>query len=101
MYTNSIKEVLKMVTKAEALERVTIKVPDGVKEWYANEGIKLGLSMGQYMCFVLVSYMRQQENMEVMKTLSELSKDKELQGMNKEALEFMKSPDFKKWLRRV
>lgn len=83
-----------MVLKKDILERVGVRIPPEVKEWYVNESIGLGLSMGQYMAYVLVNHQRNQEAQQAIKTLSELSKNQEVMDTNKEILSLMKSPEF-------
>lgn len=84
-----------MAVKKEGMERVGLRIPAIVKDWYIKESNGLGLTMGQYMTLVLVNYQRQQENAEIIRNLSELSKNTEVQSMNKEILEILNNPDFK------
>lgn len=76
-----------MPRKKEGLSRVGLRVPEVVKEWYVKESNDLGLTMSQYMTLILVNFKRQQENVEMMRTLSEISKNPEFKQMNQQAIE--------------
>jgi antitoxin component of RelBE/YafQ-DinJ toxin-antitoxin module len=82
-----------MALKKEGLERVGLRVPEDVKEWYMKESNALGLTMSQYMSFVLVTHKRNQESAEAIRNVSEMSKDPEVMNLNREMLELMKSPE--------
>lgn len=89
-----------MIAKKDVLERVGLRLPPDVKAWYTEESIKMGLSMGQYMTYVLVMHQRNTESMKAVKTLTEMSKMPEIQEANKEMLELMKSPAFKEFMKQ-
>lgn len=81
--------------KKDMLIKTGFRIPPGVKQWYCDESIKLGLTMGQYMCLVLVNYMRQMEAQNSVRVLAEMSKSDELKEQNQEIMEFMRSPELK------
>lgn len=84
-----------MATKQDSLERVALRIPPEVKAWYQEESIGLGLSMGQYMSYVLVTFQRNQETVNAVKNLSEMAKDSDIKGQNQEFLDFLKTPEYK------
>ena len=81
--------------KKEGLERIGLRIPSEVKEWYMKESLSLGLSMSQYMSFVLVNHQRNQEATQALKNLSEMSKNQDVIETNKEMLELLRTPEFK------
>jgi hypothetical protein len=70
-------------------KRVGLRMPEDVKEWYAEEGDKLGLNMSQYMTLILVQNKRSQESMKVMKEITEMNHDPKLIGMNEKMVEWI------------
>lgn len=90
-----------MATKIEGLERVVMRLPINVKEWYRQESESLGMTMSQYMSYLLVTYKRNQEAAEAIKNLSALTTDQEVKDQNKEIIEMMKSDEVKEMLKEI
>ena len=50
--------------KNEEYERVAVRIPTTLKEWYTGVADSYGMSVSSYMCLVLTTHMNQKQNEE-------------------------------------
>ena len=53
-------------------ERVAVRVPVPLKEWYTGVADSYGMSVSSYMCMVLTNHMNQKQNEEAVRELTRL-----------------------------
>ena len=58
--------------KNEEYERVAVRIPTTLKEWYTGVADSYGMSVSSYMCLVLTTHMNQKQNEETVRELTRL-----------------------------
>ena len=85
--------------KSVEWERVAVRVPVPLKEWYTQIADNYGMSVSSYMCMVLTNHMNQKQNEEAVRELTRLG-GSELNEQSVKALselvQILKDNGFKK-----
>ena len=85
--------------KSVECERVAVRVPVPLKEWYTQIADNYGMSVSSYMCMVLTNHMNQKQNEEAVRELTRLG-GSELNEQSVKALselvQILKDNGFKK-----
>lgn len=55
--------------------RVTLTMPEHIKEWYRKEAKRYQLTMSGYMAMLLIKHQESQENMELLKQMNLLNNE--------------------------
>lgn len=72
------------------LERVSLKLEHGVKQWYTDKSAIYGMPMAVYMQYILTQFYENQINNEAVRNLSAMNSDGELKDINKQLLDLFK-----------
>lgn len=72
------------------LERVSLKLEHGVKQWYTDKSATYGMPMAVYMQYILTQFYENQINNEAVRNLSAMNSDGELKDINKQLLDLFK-----------
>lgn len=71
------------------LDRVSLKLERGVKQWYTDKSATFGMPMAVYMQYVLTQFYENQMNSEAVRNLSALNTDDELKDTSKLLIELL------------
>lgn len=71
------------------LDRVSLKLERGVKQWYTDKSATYGMPMAVYMQYILTQFYENQMNSEAVRNLSALNSDEDLKDTNKLLLELL------------
>lgn len=72
------------------LDRVSLKLERGVKQWYTDKSATYGMPMAVYMQYILTQFYENQINNEAVRNLSAMNSDGELKDINKQLLDLFK-----------
>lgn len=73
------------------LDRVSLKLERGVKQWYTDKSATYGMPMAVYMQYILTQFYENQINNEAVRNLSALNSDGDLKDTNKMLLELLQA----------
>jgi hypothetical protein len=71
------------------LDRVSLKLERGVKQWYTDKSATYGMPMAVYMQYILTQFYENQMNSEAVRNLSALNSDGDLKDTNKQLFEIL------------
>lgn len=71
------------------LDRVSLKLERGVKQWYTDKSATYGMPMAVYMQFILTQFYETQMNNEAVRNLSAINTDGDLKDTNKLLVELL------------
>lgn len=71
------------------LDRVSLKLERGVKQWYTDKSATYGMPMAVYMQYILTQFYENQMNSEAVRNLSALNSDGDLKDANKQLFEIL------------
>ena len=72
------------------LDRVSLKLERGVKQWYTDKSATYGMPMAVYMQYIITQFYENQINNEAVRNLSAMNSDGELKDINKQLLDLFK-----------
>lgn len=76
------------------LERISIKLESGVKQWFNDKAATYGMPMAVYMQYILTQYYETQMNNEAVRNLSAMNTDSDIKDTQKLLLELLqRMPD--------
>lgn len=65
------------------LDRVSLKLERGVKQWYTDKSATYGMPMAVYMQYILTQFYETQMNNEAVRNLSAINNDGDLKDTNR------------------
>lgn len=71
------------------LDRVSLKLERGVKQWYTDKSATYGMPMAVYMQYILTQFYETQMNNEAVRNLSAMNNDGDLKDTNKLLVELL------------
>ena len=71
------------------LDRVSLKLERGVKQWYTDKSATYGMPMAVYMQYILTQFYETQMNNEAVRNLSALNTDGDLKDTNRLLVELL------------
>lgn len=71
------------------LDRVSLKLERGVKQWYTDKSATYGMPMAVYMQYILTQFYETQMNNEAVRNLSAINNDGELKDTNRLLVELL------------
>ena len=71
------------------LDRVSLKLERGVKQWYTDKSATYGMPMAVYMQYILTQFYETQMNNEAVRNLSAINTDGDLKDTNRLLLELL------------
>lgn len=80
-----------MRNESVTLDRVSLKLERGVKQWYTDKSATYGMPMAVYMQYILTQFYENQINNEAVRNLSALNTDGDLKDTNRMLLELIQS----------
>lgn len=71
------------------LDRVSLKLERGVKQWYTDKSATYGMPMAVYMQYILTQFYETQINNEAVRNLSAINNDGDLKDTNRLLVELL------------
>lgn len=71
------------------LDRVSLKLERGVKQWYTDKSATYGMPMAVYMQYILTQFYETQMNNEAVRNLSAINNDGDLKDTNRLLVELL------------
>ena len=71
------------------LDRVSLKLVRGVKQWYTDKSATYGMPMAVYMQYILTQFYETQMNNEAVRNLSAINTDGDLKDTNRLLVELL------------
>lgn len=71
------------------LDRVSLKLERGVKQWYTDKSATYGMPMAVYMQYILTQFYETQMNNEAVRNLSAINTDGDLKDTNRLLVELL------------